>query len=140
VAPAPKGNWLFKEEPSHYSFDDLLRDGSAVWDGVENNLALKYLRTVRRGDEIIFYHTGEERRAVGLMKAVADAHPDPTRKEARFAVVEVQPVRKLHRAVSLSGIKSDPAFAGFDLLRLPRLSVMPVPEKFWTAILKMSER
>jgi predicted RNA-binding protein with PUA-like domain len=94
---------------------------------------------VRRGDEILFYHTGEEKKAVGLMKAATDARPDPSRKEERFVVVEVQPKRKLRRAVTLLEIKSDPSFAGFDLVRIPRLSVMPVAEKFWTAILKMSE-
>jgi predicted RNA-binding protein with PUA-like domain len=139
MASTPRGKWLFKEEPSHYSFDDLLRDRRAVWDGVENNLALKHLRNVRRDDEILFYHTGKEKKVVGLMKAITDAHPDPTRKEERFVRVEVQPERKLRRAITLSEIKSDPSFAGFDLVRMPRLSVMPVPEKFWTAILKMSE-
>jgi predicted RNA-binding protein with PUA-like domain len=139
TAEVPRAKWLFKEEPSHYSFDDLLRDGRATWDGVENNLALKHLRNVRRGDEIIFYHTGKEREAVGLMKAVADAHSDPARREERFVVVEVQPERRLRRAVTLSEIKSDPSFGAFDLVRIPRLSVMPVPEKFWAAILKMSE-
>lgn len=137
---APKGRWLFKEEPSHYSFDDLLRDKTAVWDGVENNLALKYLRTVRKGDEIIFYHTGDEKSAVGLMEAVSDAYHDPNSEEDRLVVVEVRPERKLVRPVTLSEIKSDPAFAGFDLVRISRLSVMPVPEKFWKRILDISEK
>lgn len=140
MAPAPKGRWLFKEEPSHYSFEDLLRDGGAIWEGVENNLALKNLRNVRKGDEIIFYHTGEEKRAVGLMKAATDPYADPARKEGRFVVVEVKPLRKLRRPVTLSEIKADPVFAGFDLVRISRLSVMPVPEKLWTAILRLSER
>jgi predicted RNA-binding protein with PUA-like domain len=139
MASTLRGKWLFKEEPSHYSFDDLLRDRRAVWDGVENNLALKHLRNVRRGDEILFYHTGKEKKVVGLMKATTDARPDPARKEERFVVVEVQPERKLRRSITLSEIKSDPSFAGFDLVRMPRLSAMPVPEKFWTLILKMSE-
>ena len=104
---------------------------------MENNLALKYLRTVRKGDEIIFYHTGDEKSAVGLMKAVDRRRTRiRARKEERFVVVEVQPVRKLRRPVTLSEIKADPVFAGFDLVRIPRLSVMPVPEKFWTAILE----
>jgi predicted RNA-binding protein with PUA-like domain len=139
VASAQRRKWLFKEEPSHYSFDDLLRDGKAVWDGVENNLALKHLREVRLGDEIMFYHTGEEKRVVGLMKAATAASPDPNKKEERFVVIDVQPVRKLRKPVYLSQIKSDPIFAGFDLVRNSRLSVMPVPDRLWAAILRMSE-
>jgi predicted RNA-binding protein with PUA-like domain len=134
-----KARWLFKEEPSHYSFDRLQKDGKTVWDGVENNLALKNLRNVKKDDEIIFYHTGEERSAVGLMKAASDAYHDPKSKEARLVVVDVKPIRKLKRPVSLTEMKSDPKFAGFDLLRLSRLSVVPVPEKFWSEILKRSE-
>jgi predicted RNA-binding protein with PUA-like domain len=139
IEPADSGRWLFKEEPSHYSFDDLVRDGRAVWDGVENNLALKHLGNVRRGDEIIFYHTGKEKMVVGLMKAVSHAHPDPARDDARFVVVEVESTRRLHRSVTLSEIKRDRRFASFDLVRNSRLSVMPVPDRIWTAILKMSE-
>jgi predicted RNA-binding protein with PUA-like domain len=134
-----KARWLFKEEPSHYSFDQLLKDGKTIWDGVENNLALKNLRNVKKDDGIIFYHTGEERSAVGLMKAVSDAYHDPKSKEARLVVVDVKSIRKLKRPVSLTEMKSDPKFAGFDLLRLSRLSVVPVPEKFWSEILKRSE-
>ena len=133
------GRWLFKEEPTHYSFDRLVKDGSARWDGVENNAALKNLRGVKKGDEIFYYHTGDEKQVVGLMKASSDAYPDPDDKEGRLTVVDVKPVRKLGRPVTLAQMKSSPRFAGFDLLRLPRLSVMPVPEKFWSEILKTSE-
>ena len=133
------GRWLFKEEPSHYSFDQLLKDGGARWNGVENNMALKNLRGVRKNDDIMFYHTGDEKSVVGLMKATSDAYPDPDSKEARLVVVDVKPLRKLKRGVSLAEMKSDVGFAGFDLLRIPRLSVMPVPEKFWSRILKLSE-
>jgi predicted RNA-binding protein with PUA-like domain len=133
------GRWLFKEEPTHYSFDQLVEDGSARWDGVENNAALKNLRSVKKGDEIFFYHTGDEKQVVGLMKATSDGYPDPNDKEGRLTVVDVKPVRKLRRPVTLAEMKSSPKFAGFDLLRIPRLSVMPVPEKFWTETLKASE-
>jgi predicted RNA-binding protein with PUA-like domain len=133
------GGWLFKEEPTHYSFDQLLKDGGATWNGVQNNMALKNLRSVRKGDEILFYHTGEEKRVVGIMKATSDSYPDPDSKDGKLVVVDVKPVRKLRNAVSLAEMKSDPRFAGFDLLRLPRLSVMPVPEKFWKQILELSE-
>lgn len=139
MAADKKRRWLFKEEPSHYSFDDLVRDGKTVWDGVENNLALKHLREVRRGDEVIFYATGDEKSAVGLMKAASHARPDPSSNEKRLVVVDVKPERKLRRAVSLSEVKSDPVFAGFDLVRNPRLSVMPVSDGFWKEILRLSE-
>jgi predicted RNA-binding protein with PUA-like domain len=140
MSQTPRGRWLFKEEPSHYSFDDLLRDKTTTWDGVENNLALKYLRGVRKGDDIIFYHTGDEKSAVGLMKAVSDAHHDPNSKEERLVAVEVRAEKKPARPVKLSEIKADPFFAGFDLVRISRLSVMPVPEKFWNRILDLSEK
>lgn len=132
--------WLFKEEPSHYSFEQLLKDRRTVWDGVENNLALKHLRNVKKGDEIVFYQTGDEKRAVGVMKAASDAYVSRGDPSGRLAVVDVEPVRRLTRPVSLAEIKADPRFAGFDLLRISRLSVMPVPEKFWTEIMKLSER
>jgi predicted RNA-binding protein with PUA-like domain len=135
-----KGRWLFKEEPSHYSFDQLLGDGRTAWDGVGNNAALKYLRSVHKGDEILFYHTGDERSAVGLMKAVSDPYPDPSAGETRLVVLDVEPIRRLKRPVSLAEMRSDPRFAGFELLRQPRLSVIPVPERIWSEILKNSER
>jgi predicted RNA-binding protein with PUA-like domain len=134
-----RGRWLFKEEPSHYSFDQLLKDGSARWDGVENNAALKNLRSVKKNDEILFYHTGEEKRVVGLMRASSDSYPDPNDATGKLVVVDVKPVRSLPRPVTLSEMKSNSRFAGFDLLRIPRLSVLPVPEKFWTEIMRISD-
>ncbi len=131
--------WLFKEEPMHYAFDQLVKDGNMRWDGVENNAALKNLRSVKKGDEILFYHTGDEKQVVGLMKASSDAYPDPNDKEGRLTVVDVKPVRKLRRPVTLAEMKASPKFSGFDLLRVPRLSVMPVPEEFWSEIMKRSE-
>jgi len=134
-----KNRWLFKEEPAHYSFDQLVKDKGARWNGVENNMALKNLRAVRKDDEILFYHTGDERRVVGIMSASSDAYPDPDSKDPRLVVVDVRPVRKLERPVTLAQVKSDPVFAGFDLVRVGRLSVMPVAEKFWSRILKPSQ-
>ena len=131
--------WLFKEEPTHYSFDQLVKDGSARWNGVENNMALKNLRAGKRNDEILFYHTGDEKQVVGIMKASSDAYPDPDAGDPKLVVVDVKPVRKLPRPVTLAEVKSDPAFAGFDLVRLSRLSVMPVADKFWSRIMKVSE-
>lgn len=137
--PATIGRWLFKEEPTHYSFDQLVKDGRTRWEGVHNNAALKNLRSVRKGDEILYYHSGDEKAAVGIMTATSDAYPDPKAGEEKLAVVDVKPMRKLKRPVTLSEMKASPRFVGFDLLRLPRLSVMPVPDRFWTEILKNSE-
>ena len=133
------GKWLFKEEPSHYSFARLEDDRRTTWDGVENNLALKHLRNVRKGDEILFYHTGDERSVVGMMKAVSDAYQDPKGKDEKLVVVDVAPVRGFRRPVSLAEIKSNPKFKGFDLLRISRLSVIPVPDSMWEEILRLSE-
>ena len=140
ASSALKARWLFKEEPAHYNYDQLVADGKTIWDGVENNLALKYLRSVRKGDEILFYHTGDERSVVGIMKATSDAYGDPKTKDSKLVVVNVEPVRKLRRPVTLAEMKPDPKFAGFDLLRISRLSVMPVPDGIWTEILNRSEK
>jgi predicted RNA-binding protein with PUA-like domain len=123
--------WLFKEEPDHYSFDDLQRDGTTLWDGVANALARQHLRQVRRGDRVLFYHTGKEKAVVGEMKVVGDPKPDPEGDDLKAVVVEVEPTRKLPQPVPLKVIKSDPLLAGWDLVRLPRLSVMPVTAEQW---------
>ncbi len=126
--------WLLKTEPSTYSYDDLERDGKTVWDGVRNSLALKHMRDVRKGDRAIIYHTGSERRAVGIAKIVSDAYPDPKGNTDKAVVFEIAPDARLSQAVTLDELKNDPAFEGFDLIRLPRLSVMPVPPKLWTRL------
>lgn len=118
--------WLLKTEPSDYAYDDLERAGKAVWDGVRNAVALKHLRSIRKGDEVLVYHTGAEKAVVGVARATSDAYPDP--KDAALAVVDLAPVRRLERPVTLAAVKADPAFAAWELARLPRLSVMPVPE------------
>ncbi len=130
--------WLFKEEPEHYSFADLERDGSAVWDGVSNALARKNLRQVKKGDRIFYYHTGKEKAVVGEMVAVSDGMADPDADDAAAVVVKVKPVQKLRSPVSLQQIKKDAAFAGWELVRLPRLSVMPVSEDQWRRIEELS--
>src|SRR5580704_17616457 len=118
--------WLFKEEPGHYSLEDLVRDKRTVWDGVENNLALKHLRSVKKGDRVLYYHTGTEKAVVGVMEVVKGPYRDPARDDDRLVVVDVKPVRRLNRPVSLAEIKSNPKFADFALVRISRLSVMPV--------------
>jgi predicted RNA-binding protein with PUA-like domain len=127
-------NWLFKEEPTHYSFDALVKDGQTIWSGVKNPLAQKHLHAVKRGDRIFYYHTGDEKAVVGIAKALSDAYPDPKDKSGRQAVVDVAPVKKLKRPVTLAEIKADPAFTTFALVRISRLSVMPVTDEEWERI------
>lgn len=132
--------WLFKEEPGHYSLDDLFRDKRATWAGVENNLALKHLRSVQKGDRVLYYHTGKEKAVVGVMEVIKGPYPDPARDDPRFVVVDVKPVSRLDRPVSLAEIKADPQFADFALVRISRLSVMPVSDKQWTQIERLSKQ
>jgi predicted RNA-binding protein with PUA-like domain len=132
--------WLFKEEPTHYSFDDLVRDGKTSWSGVKNPLAQKHLRQVRKGDRIFYYHTGDEKSVVAIAKAVSDAYSDPKDKSGKLVTVDVAPVKKLPRSVALSEIKARAAFKDFPLVRISRLSVMPVSEKEWSEIEKMSTK
>jgi predicted RNA-binding protein with PUA-like domain len=131
-------NWLFKEEPSHYSFDALVKDKRAVWSGVKNPVAQKHLRAVKRGDGIFYYHTGKEKSVVGVALALGDAYPDPEDKTGKSAVVEVGPVRKLKRPVTLAEIKADARFKTFPLVRISRLSVMPVSDVEWKRIERMA--
>ena len=131
-------NWLFKEEPTHYGFDALVKDKQAVWSGVKNPLAQKHLRSVRKGDRIFYYHTGDEKSVVGIAKALGDAYPDPADKSGKAHVVDVGPVKTLARPVTLAEIKADKAFADFPLVRISRLSVMPVSDAEWARIEKLS--
>ncbi len=131
-------NWLFKEEPAHYSWDDLVRDGRTVWSGVRNPVAQKHLRSVKKGDRIFFYHTGSEKAIVGVAKAAGDAYDDPSDPAGKLAAVDVMPVVKLARPVTLSAVKVDDFFQDFALVRLSRLSVMPVTDARWSRIEKMS--
>ena len=131
-------NWLFKEEPANYSFDAFVKDGKTVWSGVKNPLAQKHLRSVKKGDTIFYYHTGDEKSVVGIARATGDAYSDPNDKTGKAAVVDVAPVKKLARPVTLKEIKADPAFKDFALVRISRLSVMPVSAAEWRRIEKLS--
>jgi predicted RNA-binding protein with PUA-like domain len=131
-------NWLFKEEPGNYSFDALVKDKKTVWSGVKNPLAQKHLRSVKKGDAIFYYHTGDEKSVVGIARAMGDAYPDPGDKSGKASVVDVAPVKKLARPVTLAEIKADPAFKDFALVRISRLSVMPVTADQWRRIEKLS--
>jgi predicted RNA-binding protein with PUA-like domain len=128
--------WLFKEEPDHYNFADLERDGTTLWDGVTNNLARLNLRKVRAGDRIFYYHTGKEKAVVGEMKAVSGPladHADP-----KAVAVRVRAVRRLPRPVPLSRIKDEPTLADWDLVRISRLSVVPVTPAQWRRVKDLS--
>jgi predicted RNA-binding protein with PUA-like domain len=131
VAKKAAGGWLFKEEPDHYSYADLERDGTARWDGVSNNLARKNLRLLKPGDRVLFYHTGKEKAVVGEMRVVTGPEADAEAGDPKAVVVTVEPVRRWRHPVSLERIKADPVFAGCDLIRLPRLSVMAVSAEQW---------
>jgi predicted RNA-binding protein with PUA-like domain len=132
------GGWLFKEEPNHYSYKDLEKDGSAVWDGVANPVARKNLRNVRVGDRVLYYHTGEERAIVGEMLVLEGPGPDPASDDPKSVVVKVQAVRAWPNPVTLQQIKQDAAFAGWDLLRMSRLSVLAVSADQWKRLEKMA--
>ena len=127
-------NFLFKEEPSNYNFDALMKDKKTVWSGVKNPVAQRNLRSVKKGDRIFYYHTGDEKSVVGIAKALGDAYPDPADTTGKAHVVDVGPVRTLARPVTLKAIKADPFFKDFALVRISRLSVMPVSDAEWTRI------
>jgi predicted RNA-binding protein with PUA-like domain len=130
----PMGRWLFKEEPTHYNFADLERDGTAVWDGVANALAQQHLRKVRPGDRVFYYHTGKEKAVVGEMKVIRGPEPNPDAPDEKQVAVIVKAVRRLQHPVPLGRIKADPAFKDWELVRLPRLSVMPVTDAQWQRV------
>ena len=119
--------WLVKSEPSKFSWDQFVKDKQTVWDGVRNYAARIHLRTMKKGDEALIYHTGDERAAVGIADITSAPHPDPSGESDKLVVVDIKPRKKLAQPVTLSDIKADPAFAGWDLLRIGRLSVVPVP-------------
>lgn len=130
--------WLFKEEPAHYSYADLERDGATLWDGVTNALARQNLRKVRKGDRILLYHTGKQKAVVAELIAMRNASADPSDADPKVVMVKVKPVRKLQNPVPLSRIKDDPALADWELVRLSRLSVMPVTDLQWKRIDELS--
>lgn len=129
--------WILKSEPSEYSFDDLVRDGRTRWDGIRNALALKHLRSMATGDEILFYHTGGVRAAVGIARVLKAPYADPDGDGTRDVVVDIGPVRALARPVTLAAIKQDPAFRDLALVRMGRLSVVPVTPAQWKRLLAM---
>jgi predicted RNA-binding protein with PUA-like domain len=123
-----KGQWLVKEEPENYAYSQLEQDGRTVWAGVKNPLAQKHLRAIRKGDRVFFYHTGKEKAVVAIATAVSDAYADPKDASGKLFVVDIAPDKKLARPVTLAEIKADPLFASCPLVRMSRLSVMPITD------------
>jgi predicted RNA-binding protein with PUA-like domain len=130
--------FLVKTEPSSYSFANLLRDQRTVWDGVSNPVALKHLATIRKGDTVVVYHTGEEKQAVGLAVAASDAYPDPKLEDPKRPVVDLAADQPLPKPVTLAQVKADEVLKTSDLARLPRLSVMPVSEDQFQRLLRLA--
>jgi predicted RNA-binding protein with PUA-like domain len=130
--------WLVKQEPSLYDYDKLVKEKKTVWDGVHNNLALKHIRSMKKGDTALFYHTGDEKQVVGIIEITTGPYPNSKEENERFVVVNVKPISKLKRPVTLDEIKKDKIFKNWELLRISRLSVMPVPKEIWDAIIKKS--
>lgn len=126
--------WLLKTEPGCYTWEQLVKDKKTVWDGITNTTALKHIRTMKNGDLALIYHTGDERAAVGIAQITSSPYPDPKEDDEKLVVFDLKPQRKLEHAVTLSEIKADPSFAGWDLLRISRLSVVPVPDAMWKQI------
>ncbi len=130
--------WLLKTEPSTYSFDDLMREGRTTWDGVRNNLALRHLVAMKPGDRAFIYHTGAEKAVVGIARVASAPYPDPARDDPRLLVVDLEPEARLAKPVPLAALKADPAFADSPLVRMGRLSVMPVTAEQWKRILGLA--
>ena len=129
--------WIVKTEPSTYSFDDLARQKTAVWDGVKNNLALKHLRQMKPGDRVLVYHTGDEKAVVGVAEVTSEAYPDPKQKDPKLVVVDLRVTGRLSRPVPLAEIKKDRAFADLGLVRIGRLSVMPASAEQFKRLVKL---
>jgi predicted RNA-binding protein with PUA-like domain len=132
--------WLLKTEPSTYSYDRLVKEGRTVWDGVRNNLALMHLRAMQEGDRVLIYHSGGEKAVVGTARVAAGPYPDPAREDPKLVVVDVAPDARLARPVPLAELKADPQLRELPLVRMSRLSVMPVEAEQWKRILALGAK
>ena len=135
--------WLAKQEPNGprgYNILQLKEDKKTIWDGVHNNLALKHIRNMKKGDLVFFYHTGDERQVVGIMSVTSNPYPNPEEDNERFVVVDVKFKSLLAKSVGLDEIKKQKGLENWELLRISRLSVMPVPKSIWDLIIKMSKK
>jgi len=132
------GKWLVKSEPFVYSWDQFVKDGKTCWDGVRNYQARNYLQAMRKGDEVFFYHSNEGLAIIGIAQVVREAYPDPTTDDPRWVAVDLAPVKPLLKPVTLAQIKADPRLKNMALIRQGRLSVSPVQEAEWKAILELA--
>lgn len=130
--------WLLKQEPTVYNFDTLEKEKKTIWDGVHNNLAPKHMSNTKKGDKAIFYHTGDEKQAVGVVDIISNPYPNPKEAEKRFIVFDVRVSHRLKRPVTLEEIKKDPKFKNWELVKNSRLSAMPVPKDLWDDMIKKS--
>jgi predicted RNA-binding protein with PUA-like domain len=130
--------WLIKSEPSTYSWEQLEKDKQTFWDGVRNYAARNNLRAMRKGDEVLFYHSNEGTEIVGIAKVAKEAYQDPTTDDANWVVVDFKPLRKLKTPVGLAAIKADKRLANMDLVRLGRLSVQTVKDSEWKIVMEMA--
>ena len=130
--------WLAKSEPSVYSYDQLEKDKQTVWDGVRNYAARINLRAMKKGEEVLFYHSNDGMEIVGIAKVAREAYQDPTTEDDAWVAVDLKPFRRLKKPVSLVQVKADKSLANMDLVRLGRLSVQTVKEKEWAAIMELA--
>ncbi len=130
--------WLVKSEPFKYSWDQFVKDKQTFWDGVRNYSARNNLKAMKKGDEVFFYHSNEGVEIVGIAKVVKEHYQDPTTEEEAWVVVDLKPIKKLKKSVTLAQIKADKRFANMDLVRLGRLSVQTVKEKEWQLVLELA--
>ena len=138
LRPEMKNCWLVKQEPSSYSWSDFVKEGRTSWTGVRNYTARNNLRRMRKGDEVFFYHSGEEKAVVGIAKVVREAYPDKTAKEGDWSTADLVPVKALPRPVTLAAIKANPRLKKIALVRQSRLSVTPLSPAEFRMILRMS--
>ncbi|HVT79049.1 MAG TPA: EVE domain-containing protein [Phycisphaerae bacterium] len=131
-------HWLVKTEPSTYSWDDLVKEGGTAWTGVKNAAAQLHMRAMKAGDEVLFYHTGDEKAVVALAKVARAAYPDPTNPGGKAVAVDLGPVRKLKQPVTLAQIKADKRFKDWGLVKIGRLSVVPTTSEQWKALLAVA--
>ncbi|MCZ6570140.1 MAG: EVE domain-containing protein [Deltaproteobacteria bacterium] len=134
-----RGYWLVKSEPSKYSWNKFVRDGSTYWDGVRNYAARNHLASMRKGDLVLYYHSNEGKEVVGVARVTREAYGDPTTEDERWLVVDLKPLRAFERSVLLAEIKSEPALKNLPLVRQSRLSVMPVERPHFEHILRMGK-
>ena len=130
--------WLVKSEPSKYSWEQFEKDGKTFWDGIRNYAARNNLRAMKKGDEVLFYHSNEGLEIVGIAKVIKEHYQDPTTEETAWSVVDLKPVKQLKKPVSLTQVKEEKRLAGMDLLRLGRLSVQSVKEDEWKVIMELA--